>query len=184
MRARFLLTVAAVLLALALGATAVQADEVYLGNKPFKGPVAGAGADTYVGAEALATQLGLPVKQAEGVLVVGEGAVPAGTAAGSVVVNGKVVPSKAGKDGAPMVHLKSVADALGAVMRVNKEMGTVDVARPAKIAATPPPRMGEAAPLKPTGPVIVNAGNPGGPIDMNRTLIAGFMNVVYFHADW
>lgn len=183
MRARFLIAVTALLLALALGATAVRADEVYVGNKPFKGPVTGAGADTYVGVEALATMLGLPVQQTEGVLVVGEGAVPAGTATGSVVVNGKVVPCKAGKDGAPMVHLKSAADALGAVMRVNKDMGTVDVTRPAKIAANTP-RMGEAPPLKPAGPVIVNANNPGGPVDMRKVLVGGFFNVVYFHADW
>lgn len=179
-----MLAMAAVLLALALGGTAVRADEVYVGNKLFKGPVAGAGAETYVGVEALATALGLPVQKSEGILVVGEGAVPAGTATGSVVVNGQVVPCKAGKDGAPMVHLKSTADALGAVMRVNKDMGTVDLTRPAKVVAGPAPRMGEAAPLKPTGPVIVNAKNPGGPVEMSRTLIPGFTNVVYFHADW
>lgn len=181
MTRRLLVAATAMLLALALGATAVRADEVYVGNRPFKGPVAGSGAETYVGAEALASMLGLPAKQVEGVLVLGEGAAPAGTAAGTVVLNGKVLPCRAGSNGALLVHLKSAAEALGAVMRVNKDLGTVDVTRPAKVAAGTAPRMGEAPALKPAGPVNVSG---GGRLDLSRTLVAGFTNVVYFGAQW
>lgn len=180
---RFVL-LALTVLALALaGAGVARAEEVYVGNRPFKGPVSGTGLETWVGAAELARAMGLEMKESGGVWIAGEGAAPEGTPPGSVVFAGKLVQSRVDSSGSPMVHLKSAADALGAVVRVNQAMGTLDVNRPVA-RTTPVASGGGVAGTVPSGPLHLNQGRGGASVDLPGSLVAGVTNVVYFYADF
>lgn len=185
MRKVAILILALLALVGAVGAPA-RAEEVFVGNRPFKGVVAGSGGETYVGAQALAKALGVELKDLEGVWVAGDAAVPTGTPAGSVVIAGKVIPSRLDASGQPLVHLKSAAEALGAVVRVNKQMACIDVNRPVARATPAAPRGagGEQAATAPTRPIHLNQGKPGSAVNLPRSLVAGVTNIVYFYADW
>ena len=181
---RYLLLVLA-LVALALASpTVARAEEVYVGNRPFKGPVSGAGLETWVGAAELAKALGLELKESGGIWIAGEAPAPEGTPKGSVVFAGKLVQSRVDSSGQPMVHLKSAADALGAVVRLNKEMGTLDVNRP--VARTTPVSSGGGgvAGVAPSAPIHLNQGRGGASVDIPGNLVAGVTNIVYFYADF
>ncbi len=183
---RLLLVILSMLLVLALEAPA-RAEEVYVGNRPFQGAISGAGVETYVDAATLARALGLEFRQAAGLWQAGAQAAPEGTRAGSVVFAGKVVPSRLDRGGRPLVHLKSAAEAAGAVMRVNRQMGSIDinkpVARPVEQAASQKTGGAEVSSPAP-GPRVLNQGNPGGRVDIAKNLVRGRVNVVDFYADW
>ncbi len=165
----------------------VQAEEVYVGNRPFQGAVSGTGTETYVDARTLAKALGLEFKQAGDVWIAGGDPAPEGTPAGSAVFAGQVVPCRLDRAGQPLVHLQSAAEAAGAVMRVNRQMGCIDVNRPvARVVPQAPRRQADVdeSASAPTGPILLNKGNPGGEVDVEKKLVPGRINVVDFYADW
>ena len=176
----FVLTVVALALA---SSTVARAEEVYVGNRPFQGPVSGAGLETWVGAAELAKAMGLELKDSGGVWIAGDAPAPEGTPPGSVVFAGKLVQSRVEASGRPMVHLKSAADALGAVVRLNKALGTLDVNRPVA-RTTPVSSGGGVAGTVPSGPLHLNQGRGGASVDLPGSLVAGVTNVVYFYADF
>ncbi|GEM_PF-1929261 len=174
------------LLAVAIlaGSLPASAEEVFITNRPFQGPVNGTGADTYVGAAALAKALGVNLVRVQGSWVAGSASVPAGTPAGSVVFAGKVLPSRGGPGGAPLVHLKSAAEALGYVVRVNPQMRTIDVNRAVAKVVPRAPRPSQAQASAPAGPILLNKGRPGQKVNIEANLVPGRVNVVDFYADW
>ncbi len=182
---RFLLA-SLLVVAVLMGSLPALADDVFIANRPFQGPVSGSGAATYVGAAALAKALGFNLVPAQGSWVAGPGAVPAGTPAGSVVMAGKVIPSRPGPGGAPMVHLKTAAEALGYVVRVNPQMKAIDINRAmARVTPTPPRPASASQPASaPSGPILLNKGRPGAEVNIEANLVPGRVNVVDFYADW
>ncbi len=182
---RLLLVTLSILLILALQAPA-RAEEVFVGNRPFQGAVSGAGVEPYVDAGALARALGLEFRQAAGLWQAGSQAAPEGTRAGSVVFAGKVVPSRLDQAGRPLVHLRSAAEAVGAVMRVNRQMGSIDINKPVQRPVEQAARQtgGVEASGAAPGPRVLNKGNPGGTVDVTKNMVRGRINVVDFYADW
>jgi thiol-disulfide isomerase/thioredoxin len=183
---RFLLA-SVLAVAILAGSLPALAEDVFIANRPFQGPVSGSGADTFVGAAALAKALGANLVRSQGSWVAGSASVPAGTPGGSVVFAGKVVPSRGGPGGAPMVHLKSAAEALGYVVRVNPQMKSIDVNRAVAKVVPPTPRPSrpaEAAASAPAGPILLNKGRPGEKVNIEANLVPGRVNVVDFYADW
>jgi len=178
--------VLASLLAVAIlaGSLPASAEDVFIANRPFQGPVSGSGADTYVGAGALAKALGVNLVRVQGSWVAGSASIPAGTPAGSVVFAGKVVPSRGGPGGAPLVHLKSAAEALGYVVRLNPQMKAIDVNRAVAKVVPRAPRSPQAQASVPSGPILLNKGRPGEKVNIEANLVPGRVNVVDFYADW
>jgi thiol-disulfide isomerase/thioredoxin len=183
---RFLL-VSLLAVAILAGSLPALADDIFVSNRPFQGPISGSGGDTYVGAAALAKALGTNLVRAQGSWVAGAASVPAGTPGGSVVFAGKVIPSRGGPGGAPMVHLKSAAEALGYVVRVNPQMKSIDVNRAVAKVVPPTPRPSRSAGTSasaPAAPILLNEGRPGEKVNIEANLVPGRVNVVDFYADW
>lgn len=122
----------AVVLALTLGMSVAGAEQIYLRNRLFKGPVVGTGRNTMVGAVAFAEAMGLKITEQDGATILHPPEVRVGTDfgsvdAGAVYVVGKKVESSAGPGGAVMIPLFASAEAAGARAVPNRSMGTIDV---------------------------------------------------------
>jgi hypothetical protein len=110
-------------------------EQVYVRNKPFKGAVAGAGPSTTVDLATLVGALGFTLTEMNGNWVVtGAGETPAlpteaAPDARQVYFKGKSILT-ATEGGASMVPVISTAQALGAVAKHNKDMGSIDVNLP------------------------------------------------------
>jgi hypothetical protein len=126
----------ALVLGLVLAAGPAWGEQVYIRNKPFKGTVSGKGPATSVELQALVTALGLQLTEVQGNWVVtSEGETAAlptdASGTGQVYYQGKPIAT-ADQGGATLVPLISTAQALGAVARHNKDMGSIDVNLPVK----------------------------------------------------
>lgn len=171
----------------------VWAEQIYVRNKPYKGPSSGRGVQTYVGLPQLAQLLGARVVAEKGGFVVtrSQDQLPGQdkSAPGVVVVEGKVVSSRT-EGNQVMVSLKEAAEALGARVTVNAQLGTIDVSMPvAKIEAAPPSPSGGSASASPEAPsplapIYLNKKNPGSKVNIEANLVSGRVNIVEFGADW
>lgn len=107
------------------------ADELYVRNQPFQGQVSGSGDAMTAELVPLARALGATVREVNGGWVVTldpESQVGMDQAGpGQVVVEGMPVGVSLGADGKPMVGLRALAQPLGGTVKVNRELGTVDV---------------------------------------------------------
>lgn len=127
--------------------SAAWAEQIYIRNKPFKGEVRGAGAATTVELKALVAALGLTLTELQGNYVVTAAGNTAtlpesSSGTGNLYYDGQAI----GTVDAGMVPLIPTAQALGAVARINKEMGSIDVNLPVKqISATTPSTPGGSA---------------------------------------
>jgi thiol-disulfide isomerase/thioredoxin len=86
-----------------------------------------------------------------------------------------------------MVHLKSAAEALGYVVRVNPQMKSIDVNRAVAKVVPPTPRPSRSAGTSasaPAAPILLNEGRPGEKVNIEANLVPGRVNVVDFYADW
>ncbi len=139
--------------------SAAWCEQVYIRNKPYKGAVSGAGASTRVELQPLVTALGLKATEVQGNWVVtaeGETAsLPEGaTGAGQIYFQGK--PIGAVENGT--VALIPTAQGLGAVAKVNKDMGSIDVNLPVKQIADTPPTARPQGQGQPDAPVASSGG--------------------------
>lgn len=138
------------------------AEQVYVRNKPYKGPTSGAGAKTMVELKSLVAALDMRLEDALAKL--------------------ELPPET------EMVNLKETAEKLGARVSVNKALGTIDVNLPvttiaAAPAATPrEPRM--QAPLQPLPVQFARQKKPGDAIDLKKELRSDRNTILYFYADW
>lgn len=108
------------------------ADDIYLRNQKFKGPVKGTGRATEVGLNAFAEIMGLKVTEQEGALFVHPREVTGtdfGVSGdpGGVYVVGRRVQSEVEADGTVMISLWEAADAAGFVVRPNAALHTIDI---------------------------------------------------------
>ncbi len=138
----------ALLLGLVLVTGPAWGEQVYIRNKPFKGAVSGKGPATAVELQALVAALGLQLTEVQGNWVVtAEGEAPAlppdagGT--GQVYFQNKPITT-ADQGGATLVPLIPTAQALGAVAKHNKDMGSIDVNLPVKAVSGSPGGSGSA----------------------------------------
>lgn len=136
------------------------ADQVYIRNKPYKGPTSGAGAQTMVDLKALVTALDLKLEDALAKL-----ALPPET---------------------EMVNLKETAEKLGARVSVNKALGTIDVNLPVTAIAAAPaaPTERREAPQQALPVQYAQQKSPGDAIDLKKELRFGKNTILYFYADW
>lgn len=152
--------------------SAAWAEQVYIRNKPFKGTVAGTGQQTTVDLQSLVTALGYQLNEVEGNLVVTSpdetAALPEGaTGTGQIYFQGKALGA-ADQGGDTMVPLIPTAQALGAIARINKDMGSIDVNLPVgQRTASPPSTPSTASTSSPTS-------FTGG----------GGFKVIHYYADW
>ncbi|MCE7871222.1 hypothetical protein DYH09_12695 [bacterium CPR1] len=126
----------ALVLGLVLVAGPAWGEQVYIRNKPFKGAVSGKGPATAVELQALVAALGFQLTEVQGNWVVtAEGETAAlptdASGTGQVYYQGKPIAT-ADQAGATLVPLIPTAQALGAVARHNKDMGSIDVNLPVK----------------------------------------------------
>lgn len=118
----------------ALLTSAAWCEQVYIRNKPFKGAVAGKGAQTTVDLASLVQALGMTLTEVNGNWVVTTGgeaaALPDGaTGTQQLYFQGKSIATLT-EGGATMVAIIPTAQALGAVAKHNKDMGSIDVNLP------------------------------------------------------
>ena len=100
------------------------AQDVYISNHLFKGPVSESGAQMKVGLRELATALDLSFEEKDGLWVFEGSEIPQGADKG-IVIEGKVLEYSEG-DGGPMVNLKEFAEAAGLTYRTNSDLATID----------------------------------------------------------
>ncbi|MBI3924250.1 MAG: hypothetical protein HY319_01795 [Armatimonadetes bacterium] len=169
-----------------LGTVAASAEPIYLRNKPFKGPSSGAGKDTMVGLTAFAAAMDLVVTEQNGSKV----AYPkdAGTVTdfginepGHVFVVGKEVRSAVDPSGEVMVSLWDAAEAAGARVVLNRDLGTIEVNLMVKAVTAPGSAAGAGA-STPVAPLNIN--KPGQEVTIAQHLISGKTNIVVFGAKW
>ena len=176
--------VAAGLLAL-LCVQLAPAETVYLRNKPYKGPTAGAGKSTQVDFKAFAEAMGLAVSQVNGAWVAGSA--PTGQPeAGQVYVNGKKLENVTVSGDSAMVSLFEAAEAAGARASLNKELGSIDVNLVAKNTSVADAGSAVKAPANvnagPIAPKTIN--KPGAAVQIEQHLVPGKTNIVVFGAEW
>lgn len=181
-----------------LGALPCAADELYVRNRPFKGPMAGAGLKMEAGLALLVEAVGLKVESVNGGLYVAgpkgrsESGVALVTGAGVVVVGDTVVPARTDAAGNVMVPVKAFADALGLLAAANKDLGTVDVSVPANWGKEAPPAGGAPAPAPALGqgsvpargiipPIVVNTNAGQVLADVDQYVVRGRFNFVYYY---
>lgn len=172
MRTRVLLL--ALLLAVAIALPA-GAQEIYLRNRPYKGPKSGRGAAVMVGLREIAQAFDLKVEEAEGRFYVG--APPEGGAAGDVYVEGTKVACAPGTDG-PLVNLKEFSEAAGLTYKYDKAMDSIDVVAGQKRQTAGPAGVGETAA---SGAILINEKSPGALVDLNAFLVRGKYNLVLLY---
>jgi hypothetical protein len=148
----------------------VSAQELYIRNDPFEGPVAGSGADLLVGLTELAEALEFEFREADGVYFLDD-TQAAGAVAGDVVIEGQALKSSPGESG-PMVNLKSFAELAGLRYVLNRELGTID------ITMTDAAMKGGRTELASQGhPIIINKDTPGELVeDLNSLIVPGKLN--------
>lgn len=107
-------------------------DELFIRNRAFRGPTSNQGLTSYVGAEAFAEALGLELNFHDGTLYLGTAEAEGGFAGQRVRLvraNGSSVPFLL-LDGKIMVALLATAEALGARVDINRDLGTTDIFAP------------------------------------------------------
>lgn len=140
------LTCALLVLALACSAAA---EQVFVRNKPYKGTVQGSGAQIQVELGAFVEALGMALTERNGNWVIAAaGETPAAPdgLTGKIIYAGQPL-ADAPQGAATVVPMRLLAEAVGAKVVVNQDLGTVDVYAPK------PDRPAAAA----------DAGNPGYP---------------------
>lgn len=105
----------------------VQAEEVYIRNRLFKGKTMGAGDQLWLELEPLAKALrwSLSGDSESGFILSEDEQSPGPPGMGKVLVNGTELPVKT--EGAILVKLADLAPVIGAKVNSNRELGTVDV---------------------------------------------------------
>jgi len=169
-------------------AVAVQADQLYIRNRPFKGHVVQSGKNVWVDLEALATALEAKLVRTEQggyVLQLKDAAEPADPPqvnAGQVAVGEQLLPTQ-DNNGTPLVSLTDGAAALGLRVSHNASMKTIDahlLPKGGQVAHVP-----AAAPVdrsKPMPPKLIN--RAGSAVQLEQNLVPGRVNIVDFYADW
>lgn len=102
------------------------AQELFVRNQAFKGASSGTGKSMLVEAAALAQALELSVIEANGGLLIGQGDSGA-LAPQTVQINGVAMPASLSDSGALMIELGQAAEALGAKLVHNTDLGTLDL---------------------------------------------------------
>ena len=164
--------------------TAVSADQLYVRNRPFKGPVKRSDGRIWVDLKTFAAAIGANlVETPEGGTVVTLGDAPAEqtAAAGKVFIGGEETETQASSDGV-MVPLDVASKLLGARVTPNKAMGIIDV----NLVAAKPASKGQTADsgASATGPIHKNINRAGSAVDVEDHLVPGRINIVDFYADW
>ncbi|MBT9582934.1 hypothetical protein IV102_06265 [bacterium] len=163
--------------------TSVAADQLYVRNRPFKGPVKRSEGKLWVDLKTFAEAMGATVEQTpEGGTIVrmpGEAPAEVTAASGKVVIAGQEVESQSG-----LVPMETAAQLMGAKVVTNKGMGTIDVnlmtaASSASTSATP---VAKAPPAQ--GPINKFINKSGSSVDVVANLVPGRINIVEFTADW
>lgn len=136
-----------VLLGLLVGLAPLQAEQVYLRNRIFHGPVSGSGKSTWVGMKAFAEAMGLKVTQQGLTTILHPSDLSSVTdfgvsEEGGVFVVGVKVESRPGPGGELMIPLVASAEAAGCRVQLNPSLGTIDVnliplKPPVAVEATP-----------------------------------------------
>lgn len=164
----------AFVLALSLLATPGFGEQIYLRNRPFKGPSAGTGASMTVGLKEVAEAFELPVAEVNGGFSVGSASEPG---PGQVWVNGTQV--SATEDAAGIqVNLKEFAEAAGLLYKPNREMGSIDVSLGA------PKGSGKQVFAASAGSVShYNQTTPGQPLDVRSLIPSGVTTFLLVYRD-
>ena len=165
--------------------TSVAADQLYVRNRPFKGPVKRSQGKLWVDLKTFAEAMGATVEQtSEGGIIVrmpGETPAEVTAAAGKVMIAGQEVESESG-----LVPMEAAAKLMGAKVVTNKGMGTIDVnlmpAASTATSTTPAAPVAVAAPAQ--GPVNKFINKAGSSVDVVANLVPGRINIVEFTADW
>lgn len=165
--------------------TTVSADQLYVRNRPFKGPVKKSDGRIWVDLKSFAAAIGANlVETPEGGTLVTLGDAPGEQTAGAgkVFIGGEEAETQASPDGV-MVPLDTASKLLGARVTPNKAMGIIDVnlvaAKPAKSQTSE--SSGSAAT---TGPIHKSINRAGSAVDVEDHLVPGRINIVDFYADW
>jgi hypothetical protein len=128
-----------ILLLLLVTGLSAQAEQLFIRHTLYKGVLQGKGKGIEAELGPLVAALGFKLEVASGNWVVvreGESAtLPEGTTtAGKVYFQGKAILSADGPN--TMISVASVTEAVGAVFRVNKDLGCIDVSIPAHIMSS------------------------------------------------
>jgi thiol-disulfide isomerase/thioredoxin len=167
---------------------AASADQLYVRNRIFKGPVKKSDGRIWVDLKTFAQAMGANlVELPEGGTVVTMGDAPSEqtAAAGKVVIAGEETETQPGPDGL-MVPLDVASKLMGARVIPNKAIGTIDVSL--GVASSSP--KGQVSSTKGatsaavTGPIHKNINRAGSAVDVTDHLVPGRINIVDFYADW
>lgn len=198
----------------ALSFTPAAAEQVYVRNRAFKGPVQGSGKSIKIGMKAFAEAMGLAVTEQGGAFFVHPREVAGNdfgiiSDPGAVYVVGKRVDADPGAAGDMLISLWQAAEAAGFRAQANASLGTIDVNKAPTPKIDMPVAMDEPAEstsADPTGRKPVKRGTipgkgddglrvltgmppkrinkPGMAVDVQQALIPGRHNLVVFGADW
>lgn len=162
--------------AVALFTASTQAQEVYFRNKPYKGPRTGSWEQLMVGLKETAKIFEIPLVEQNGAFVLGD-AGESGTSPGRVVVNGIVVPSEPGESG-PLVNLKKLSEAAGLTYKSNKELGGIDITKPASKGGKDNGNVFYSEGV----PNYISKDNPGADPEVDKKAVRGKVTLAFVYA--